>query len=659
MRNLFQSVPVASALLALTLAAYSNCFEAGFTLDSRPLLLQDPRLRAASAENVGLIFQHTYWWPYAETGLYRPFTTLSYLFNYAELGNGEHAVGYHAVNLVLHALNVLLVYALTRRWMAGRWVAAVVAALWAVHPVLTESVTNIVGRADLLAGAAILGGFWIYLESREAAGFRRFAWLAALAAVTTIGVFSKESAVAILGVIAIYELAWWNGRQPLIRLLPAYVAVQVPILAMWMARSAVLAAAPRAVFGFTDNPLVGAGFWQAKLTALAVLGRYLWLMLWPAHLSADYSYAQIPMASGSLADWAAWLAVAAALTSAALLFRRNRAAAFWLLFAFINVAPVANLLFPIGTIMAERFLYVPSLAVCTCAVMAARARLRPQVSSALALVLVAALAIRTYARNADWRDDLSLATADAEASPASYKVHHRVAAALYESDPSHANIASVTAEVEKGLAIVDPLPDSRNTPTIYDAAGGFYLVEGGRTKDRSAYERSKQILQRGLAIVAALRGAGLHPAYSEEAEMERMLSADHLRLDEMPQALGVALQARRLDPLAPAMYWQLFNVLISQERADEAATVLIEGGIATGDAKMRQELVRLYQLGLDHQGCAVAATGALNPDCEIVHHELCASAAGLGQLARETPRTDLKGQFGKIPRLPGCATGAK
>ncbi len=200
-------------LCALTFLAFSNSFQAGFAFDNRGLLLNDPRIREATSPNAALILQHTYWWPTGESGLYRPLTTLSYLFNYAILEDKNQPVGYHWINLLLHTGNVLLVYVLALRLLRKFWPAVFVAALWAVHPVLTESVTNIIGRADLLAGMAVLSGFWMYLESTESRGRRRFAWLAGLMAVTTIGVFSKESAVVILGVIVLYELTWWKERQ--------------------------------------------------------------------------------------------------------------------------------------------------------------------------------------------------------------------------------------------------------------------------------------------------------------------------------------------------------------------------------------------------------------------------------------------------------------
>src|ERR1019366_4695885 len=209
-----RSALAAAALALLTFLAFSNSFSAGFVLDNTGLLLRDPRIREVTSENIRLILQHTYWWPTGEAGLYRPFTTLSYLFNYAVLGNAQNPAGYHWINFLLHLGNVFLVYALARRLLSEFWPAFFAAALWAVHPVLTESVTNMIGRSDLLSAMAVLSGFLIYLESTESAGWRRLAWLAGLMAVTAVGVFSKESSVVIVGVIALYELIWWKERKP-------------------------------------------------------------------------------------------------------------------------------------------------------------------------------------------------------------------------------------------------------------------------------------------------------------------------------------------------------------------------------------------------------------------------------------------------------------
>src|ERR1039457_2269693 len=87
---------VVLALSAVTLLAYSNSFGAGFTFDNKGLLLQDPRIREATSQNIGLILHKTYWWPYGESGLYRPITTLTYLFNFSILGNGDRPAGWNS-----------------------------------------------------------------------------------------------------------------------------------------------------------------------------------------------------------------------------------------------------------------------------------------------------------------------------------------------------------------------------------------------------------------------------------------------------------------------------------------------------------------------------------------------------------------------------------
>jgi hypothetical protein len=106
-RALQEELWASLALWAIALVAYSNSLDAGFVLDDG-VVLREKQIYEATSQNIGLIFGHTYWWPIIETGLYRPLTILSMLFNYAVLGNGNHAEGYHWINFVLHAGNIPL-----------------------------------------------------------------------------------------------------------------------------------------------------------------------------------------------------------------------------------------------------------------------------------------------------------------------------------------------------------------------------------------------------------------------------------------------------------------------------------------------------------------------------------------------------------------------
>src|SRR5437899_10932325 len=104
-------LPIA-ILLGATLLAYSNSFQAGFVFDNNSLILQDSRIRSVSGSNLDLIFNQEYWYNNTTSGLYRPLATLSYLFNYAVLDNRGQPAGYHAVNLAINLIKVLLLYLL-------------------------------------------------------------------------------------------------------------------------------------------------------------------------------------------------------------------------------------------------------------------------------------------------------------------------------------------------------------------------------------------------------------------------------------------------------------------------------------------------------------------------------------------------------------------
>lgn len=666
----FPNLCAAALLSAITLAAFSNSFATGFVFDSKQILLQDPRIRQATAENLGLIFQHTYWWPYGEAGLYRPFTTLSYLWNYAILGNRENPAGYHWVNFLLHTANVWLVYLLAMRLLRRYWQAVFLAGLWAVHPLLTESVTNLVGRADLFAGTAVLGGLWIYLKSADASGGRRLAWLVALAMVATLGFFAKESAVMLIGAIALFEFTWWGERKRGRALIFAGIALLAPLEAMLYRRAAVLGASPKADFPFTDNPIMGAGFWAGKLTALKVLAHYLWLTIWPLRLSADYSYSQIPIASGTWGDWLAWCSISAAAVGIVCLYRVHRTAFFLACFALVTILPSSNLLFPIGSIMAERFMYLPSIGLVGClvlAVFAAAQRIgNPRLAPAVLGALACAFAARTWARNLDWQDDVTLDTATVRSAPLSFKAHKMLAVSLMESDPADSQIDRELDEARQSMALVDSLPDSRNDAAIYRLAATLYVKKGdglqahdsqGRPVNTAAstdaYRHALAAIERHIAILQAI--ARQHPDTVANAAPEfvtpeagHLLSVVYERLGDTEKAMAAAAKARIADPLNPLMYRQLANVLLDAGHTDDAAAVLMEGMIVTQDMGIRSDLVKLYQSGIDTKGCALRQGPdgpAINPACPMVHAHLCSIAVDSIRVRLATGRKDIAEQL--------------
>lgn len=647
----------ALALLALTLIAYANSFQGGFVLDNRGLILNDPRIREWTASNLGLIFHHTYWWPNGESGLYRPFTTLSYLFNYALLGNQEQPFGYHLINFLLHAVNVLLVYTLAIRLIRKPSPAFFIAALWAVHPVLTESVSNIVGRADLLAAGAVLGGLLLYLKSAESTGGRRAAYLAGLALTTAVGVFSKESAVILPGVIVLCELTFRNELARTRTRWPGLLATLVPIAIMLSMRAGVLADTQPMEIPFTDNPIAWADFRTGRFTALKVIADGFGLIAWPANLSADYSWSQIPLALGTAQDWLATAAALALIPLTAFLYRWNRAAFFFFVVGLLWLAPSSNLLFPIGSIMAERFLYLTALGAVTLLVTAAYALFTARIgaetryATILLWLITAALAARTLIRNADWKDDLTMASSLVRTSPNSFKTHDLLANVLFAADPTHSNIDRIIEESEKSRAILASLPEARQPADPYRFAANCYMIRG-------AYPKAIAALNRLIAIENAVGGPG---AKQRQAEGYLLLSAAWSAAGEAKQAADAASRAGSLNPLDPQLYRQKADVAVSAGRFDDAAVALVEGTFITGDETLRQALVDLYRSAADPKNCVLVAGPAgpaINPDCPAVHAHVCAASAYVVRTLAAARQNDLaqtrKRMFAEQFRCPGA-----
>jgi len=231
------------------------------------------------------------------------------------------------------------------------------------------------------------------------------------------------------------------------------IAVFPPIAVMLFIRSAVIAAAPAAEFPFTDNPITTANFLVGRLNCDQGDGAVSLLTVWPAKLSIDYSYSEIPLFRGTANDWVALIAVSTAFVGVGLLYRWNRPAFFFACFAAVAFLPTANLLFPIGTIMADRLLYLPSVGLIACLVLAfyASAERGPlkSVTPIVLCLIVTGFAARTFIRNSDWKDDFSLVAPLSAPVQRATKVHKVLASLLYTSDSSHSNLDVWTDEAEK------------------------------------------------------------------------------------------------------------------------------------------------------------------------------------------------------------------
>ncbi len=653
-------VPVL-VLWCLALLAYSNSFRDGLVYDNHFVLQQDSRIREVSSANIWLILTKDYWYKTTVSSLYRPLATFSYLFNFAILGNGESPAGYHAINLFLHWANIALVYLLGWLLFAEFWPAFAMAALWAVHPVLTESVTNIVGRADLLAAFGVLAAVLCYARSLTDRR-RATLWQLGMLAASGIAIFSKESGIVAIAAVFLYDIAW-RRKAPRRARVMGYAAVMLPVAIFLFVRTVVLAHAPLTVVAFTDNPLGNVDFWTARLTAVKVLGRYLWLLLWPSRLSCDYSYNQIPLFSWSFDSWEDWqtivslvVYVSAAVRVAVPAYRRSKPVFFLVAFFFAAIAPTANIFLMIGTIMAERTLYLPSIAFAGCLAWGGWTlyqRLRPRwpevrvVAPAVLTFACLAFCGRTFARNFDWFDEESLWKSAAKVVPGSYRSHEHLAAALVTGPAKDYDTAD--REAQRSVEILAPLPDTESVAVVYATAGMVYRLTGearGQNGGADWYRKALQVLLDGKRVDQAwdreftrrnqLVGKTVGHTHFPKVYLE--LARTYRDLGEYQNSLDALNPENWTDPQAE-FFEEASATLLAMGNAPQAVIALLQGVVMGVPEQQRLAAEVVDQYRKIAPGTCALSGDQINFTCPLVQSQLCLahrnSAAMYRQLNRD------------------------
>jgi len=420
-------------LLAVVAALpYLNALTADFTFDDHLVIRRNPAV--TTGVDLGRVFTT----PLIKGDLYRPLTILSFALN--EAASPGRPGPYHLVNVGLHVAVTILVFFVGRRLFDAEWIAATAAVLFAVHPIHTEAVTSLVGRSELFV--ALFGLLTLLASVRRdaAAGTgTRAALLAASLTAFACALLSKESAVMLLVLLPLFRVAargepfragLWTELCSL-----EWVPYALCVGTYLLLRSCVLAAYTPYTITSLDNILRFVPWTERLPSALAVLWDYFGLLNVPFVLAADYSYNQVPVTG-----WLSWRALAgtALLVTAAGIVIRNRrpAVSFAVLLPLVTVALTSNLFVLIGTVKAERHLYLPSVGWALLAAYALeRARCVPRYRAVVPVALavtVSAFAVRTWVRNWDWADDLALYRSMVRTAPESAKAHFNYGAMLQE-----------------------------------------------------------------------------------------------------------------------------------------------------------------------------------------------------------------------------------
>lgn len=480
MKSTIKKIPIPLLLLVLLFAAYSNSFRDGFHFDDFHQIVENTNIR--SIANIPAFFYSAKMGS-ADASLrgYRPVTYSSFALSYAL--SGYSPGGYRLINLLIHFLNALLIYVIVRRVVSarggdggGEWAAFLAAAAFALHPVQTNAVTYISGRAVLLASFFSLASFYCFLRFRRGGGF---AWGAASPVLFLLGLLSKEMAVALPGLMLAYDLLP-VGHMP--QAAPRkrtawlfYLPVAGALIGFLFIKNA--------LEGFLVEPKYPFGPYQYLLAEARAFLIYLRVAFLPVNLNWDY-YLPMPRAFNGYALVSGLLVLVACL----MLFRlrrRDPAVSFFGFWFLIALAPESSII-PIPDTVVEYRLYLPLAGLLAAAsVYAGRLAVRRPALKGMALAAIVLMGVLTFARNEVWATELTLWQDVVKKSPWSPRAH-------FNLGKSYLDLKMYDEASEELVQVVRSDTTGSLSPSLYIKIGRTLIAIG-------KYQEAIEVLKRAVA----------------------------------------------------------------------------------------------------------------------------------------------------------------
>lgn len=593
--------PAGALLAGATLLAYANSFGGPFVFDDVPSIVENASIQSFRAS----LF------PPSEGGVTvsgRPILNVSLALNYAI--SGFDVWSYHALNLLIHVLAGLILFGLMRRTLVRPPLAAkfgetssplalVIAGLWLLHPLQTESVTYVVQRAESLMGLFFLLTLYAFARGAESPHPRR--WLAVSFLACLLGVGTKEVTALAPVLVFLYDrtfvsggfrAAWQRHRGWHLLLASTWLPL------VWLVRST--GGNRGGTMGF-DVASSLAGSW---LTQFEAVTRYLWLTFWPHPLVFDYG--TIPPASvGSALPWMGPVLV---LVPATLWALWRRPVAGFLGAWFLGILAPTSLVPGALQMIVEHRMYLPLAAVIAFVGGAAAPRLGRRGLLAAGTVLALAAGTVTWRRNAVYQDEVALWHDTIAKRPDNARTynnlgrHHYLADRWEEAitcfeqslrlDPAmpktHFNLGLAHLRAGRPAQAVAPLQKAVHILPHYFAAHlnlGIALTRLGRAEEALPHFATacrddpwpeEVHFQWGLALARLGRWADAIARYTDclrlnprHVEAAGNLGTALLEMKDYPAAIAQFETALRLRPNLPEVHYNLGVAHNALGRRDE------------------------------------------------------------------------------------------
>jgi len=438
-------------------------------------------------------------------GRYRPLSPIMFAIGWQFFG--ENPFINHLWNVILYGLIGILLFSLFREFKLDSKtkipiISLAASVLFLAHPVHTEVVANIKGRDEIMALLGALISLYAVFQSRKKSS-NTFRWLLLSGVAMFLGCMSKENTITFLAVIPLS--LWFFKKTSIADALKATGAAFFGAIAFLIIRTMILGTD----FGGAPNELMNNPFLKVVngqyvpfdasefiATVTFTLGKYIQLLFFPHPLTHDYYPRHIEIMSFS--DVSVWLAIVMNVTLlvlALLGLKKKRVYSYGILFYFITMSIVSNIVFPIGTNMSERFLFMPSIGF---SIVIAYLLLEKINNKSIAYgvmgVIVLMFTIKTIHRNTAWKNDFTLFNTDKYISKNSAKINNAVAGSLSSAAFNETDITLKNQQLEESIVRAD------KAISIHPNYKNAYLIKGNALHYLDKYKEAEKSYDRALTL---------------------------------------------------------------------------------------------------------------------------------------------------------------
>lgn len=409
-------------ILIAVFTAYANSLQNGFIWDDEFLVRDNLYIKgfghlkeifssflASSSNNIN--------------NFYRPIQDLSYMIDHFLWG--DDPMGFHLTNVMLHAACAVLVYLLFIRIAGNYRIAFITGLLFGIHPVNTEAVTYIAGRADPLYLAFFLLSFLFFFKTMDGFGkdYKTDPRLYGLSLIFyMLSILSKEIGLILPALLFLYQKTYVSDPRvqrkarglliPYCCILLIYITLRKTILDFsGISPSFIMAEYP---------------FYQRMLTTFKAVAIYLRLLILPLglHMERSVRVARSLFEPAALGSFIGMITVFFVVFEARK--RRLNGLFFFPLWFFMCLVPVSNIV-PINSFIAEHWVYLPAIGVFAVAGIGIEKVFGTKYGKAASILLIAAISVfyihLTAERNKDWKDEITFFKKTLVYSPDNPKLH--------------------------------------------------------------------------------------------------------------------------------------------------------------------------------------------------------------------------------------------